>query len=88
MIPTSDKIKNKVTISPNIATKENTGTTWYSKADTGIALNSGKTIKVDAGINTLYEIVQKSEAGDVIELSEGGHLFNHKSSSDSSSVDI
>jgi poly(beta-D-mannuronate) lyase len=72
LIPTSDKIKNKVTISPNIATKENTGTTWYSKADTGIALNSGKTIKVDAGINTLYEIVQKSEAGDVIELSEGG----------------
>ena len=72
LIPTSDKIKNKVTISPNIATKENTGTTWYSKADTSIALNSGKTIKVDAGINTLYEIVQKSEAGDVIELSEGG----------------
>ncbi|WP_435654551.1 chondroitinase-B domain-containing protein [Cellulophaga baltica] len=72
LIPTSDKIKNKVTISPNIATKENTGTTWYSKADTGIALNSGKTIKVDAGINTLYEIVQKSEAGDIIELSEGG----------------
>ncbi|WP_282132400.1 chondroitinase-B domain-containing protein [Cellulophaga baltica] len=72
LIPTSDKIKNKVTISPNIATKENTGTTWYSKVDTGIALNSGKTIKVDAGINTLYEIVQKSEAGDVIELSEGG----------------
>ncbi|WP_282142965.1 chondroitinase-B domain-containing protein [Cellulophaga baltica] len=72
LIPTSDKIKNKVTISPNIATKENTGTTWYSKVDTGIALNSGKTIKVDAGINTLYEIVQKSEAGDIIELSEGG----------------
>ncbi|MCR1023957.1 DUF4957 domain-containing protein [Cellulophaga baltica] len=72
LIPTSDKIKNKVTISPNIATKENTGTTWYSKADTSIALNSGKTIKVDAGINTLYEIVLKSEAGDIIELSEGG----------------
>ncbi|WP_024481292.1 chondroitinase-B domain-containing protein [Cellulophaga baltica] len=72
LIPTSDKIKNKVTISPNIATKENTGTTWYSKADTGVALNSGKIIKVDAGINTLYEIVQKSEAGDIIELSEGG----------------
>ncbi|WP_405265910.1 chondroitinase-B domain-containing protein [Cellulophaga sp. Ld12] len=72
LIPTSDKIKNKVTISPNIATKENTGTTWYSKADTGVALNSGKIIKVDAGINTLYEIVKKSKAGDVIELSEGG----------------
>ncbi|MBO0593837.1 DUF4957 domain-containing protein [Cellulophaga sp. E16_2] len=72
LIPTSDKIKKKVTISPNIATKENTGTTWYSKADTGVALNSGKTIKVDAGINTLYEIVKESEAGDIIALEEGG----------------
>ncbi|WP_165749659.1 chondroitinase-B domain-containing protein [Cellulophaga sp. Z1A5H] len=72
LIPTSDKIKNKVTISPNIATKENTGTSWYSKADTGVALNSGKTIKVDAGINTLYTIVKESEAGDIIELEEGG----------------
>ncbi|WP_158979276.1 chondroitinase-B domain-containing protein [Cellulophaga sp. L1A9] len=72
LIPTSDKIKNKVTISPNVATKENTGTTWYSKADTGVALNSGKTIKVNAGINTLYEIVKESEAGDIITLEEGG----------------
>lgn len=72
LIPTSDKIKTKVTISPNIATKENTGTTWYSKADNNVALNSGKTIKVEAGINTLYETVKKSEAGDIIELEEGG----------------
>lgn len=72
LIPTSDKIKNKVTISPNIATKENTGIAWYSKADKSVTLNSGKTIKVAAGINTLYEIVKKSEAGDIIELEEGG----------------
>ncbi|AUC74212.1 chondroitinase-B domain-containing protein [Olleya sp. Bg11-27] len=72
LIPTSDKIKSKVTINPNVATKENTGTTWYSKADTNIALNSGKTIKVKAGINTLYEIVKDSEGGDIIELEEGG----------------
>ncbi|MBQ0788669.1 MAG: DUF4957 domain-containing protein [Oceanihabitans sp.] len=72
LIPTSDKIKTKVTISPNIATKENTGTTWYSKADNTVALNSGKTINVEAGINTLYEIVKKSEAGDIIQLEAGG----------------
>jgi poly(beta-D-mannuronate) lyase len=71
LIPTSDKIKTKVTISPNVATKENTGTSWYSKADTGVALNSGKTLNVEAGINTLYEIVKKSEAGDIIALEEG-----------------
>ncbi|WCO00895.1 chondroitinase-B domain-containing protein [Psychroserpens ponticola] len=72
LIPTSDKIKNKVTISPKIATKENTGITWYSKADTSVALNSGKTIKVEAGINTLYNIVKTSEAGDIIELEDDG----------------
>ena len=72
LIPTSDKIRTKVTISPGIAKKENTGTTWYSKDDTSVALNSGKTIKVEAGINTLYEIVKKSEAGDIIALEEGG----------------
>ncbi|MGQ1784135.1 MULTISPECIES: polysaccharide lyase 6 family protein [unclassified Saccharicrinis] len=72
LIPQSDKIKNKVTISPNIATKENTGVTWYSKADNTTALNSGKTIKVAAGINTLFEVVKKSEAGDIIELENGG----------------
>ena len=72
LIPTSRKIKSKVIISSKIATKENTGTSWYSKADNTIALNSGKTIIVEAGINTLYDIVKKSEAGDVIELEEGG----------------
>lgn len=72
LIPKSDKIKTEVSISPNIATKENTGVTWYSKTDATITLNSGKTSKAKAGINTLYEIVKKSEAGDIIELEEGG----------------
>lgn len=72
LIPTSKKIKTKFSISPKIATKENIGTSWYSKADNTIALNSGKITKVEAGINTLYEIVKKSEAGDIIELEEDG----------------
>jgi len=72
LIPKSDKIKNEVVISKDIATKESTGTTWYSKTDKSVALGSGKTIKVAAGINTLFEIVKKSKAGDIIELEEGG----------------
>ncbi|MRI00503.1 DUF4957 domain-containing protein [Kriegella sp. EG-1] len=72
LIPISDKIKTEVKISANIATKDNTGTTWYSKDDTDIALNSGNTLKVEAGINTLYEIVKQSKAGDIIELEEDG----------------
>jgi poly(beta-D-mannuronate) lyase len=72
LIPTSKKIKNKIAISPKVATKDNTGITWYSKADKTIALSSGKTIKVKAGINTLYNIVKESKPGDIIELETGG----------------
>ncbi|WP_452226543.1 polysaccharide lyase 6 family protein [Lacinutrix cladophorae] len=67
-IPKSDKIKRAINISPEIATKENTGTTWYSKKDTNIAFNSGKTTKVAPGINTLYEATKNSEAGDILVL--------------------
>ncbi|MEM5567078.1 chondroitinase-B domain-containing protein [Psychroserpens sp. AS72] len=72
LIPKSKKIKHDISISPKVATKENTGTTWYSKKDTNVALNSGKTIQVKAGINTLYDIVKESKAGDIIELEANG----------------
>jgi len=72
LIPKSDKIKTEVTISAAIATKENTGIVWYVKTDENVALNSGETINVAPGINTLYEIVKKSTPGDIIALEEGG----------------
>ncbi|WP_406684670.1 DUF4957 domain-containing protein [Seonamhaeicola sp. MEBiC1930] len=75
LIPKSDKINNEFSISSNIATKENTGVSWYSKEDRAVALNSGKTIKVDTGINTLYNIVKTSEPGDIVELEEGGEYL-------------
>jgi poly(beta-D-mannuronate) lyase len=71
-IPTSNKIKSKVSISPNIATKENTGASWYSKADNTVALNSGNTVNVPAGINTLYDKVKETKPGDIIILEDGG----------------
>ncbi|MBU0940724.1 MAG: DUF4957 domain-containing protein [Bacteroidetes bacterium] len=75
LIPESKAIKNKIVISPNIATKENTGVSWYSKTDKTIALNSGKTIKVPAGINTLYDAAENSKAGDILELENGGEYL-------------
>ncbi|MCG9791253.1 chondroitinase-B domain-containing protein [Flavobacterium algicola] len=75
LIPESKAIKTKVVISPNIATKENTGVSWYSKKDRTIALNSGKTIKVPAGINTLYDAAVNSKAGDILELENGGEYL-------------
>lgn len=72
LIPVSNKIKTKVQISSNIATKENTGTTWYSKADKIIPLNSGKVIVAKPGINSLFEAAEKSNPGDIIALESGG----------------
>lgn len=71
LIPTSDQLKNEITISEHIATKENTGVSWYSKSTDAVALNSGAIIKVEPGINTLYEATKNSKPGDVIELVSG-----------------
>ena len=75
LIPKSDKISDEVKINPAIAKKETTGASWYPKEDKIIALNSGKTIKATAGINTLYEIVKESNPGDIIELEEDGNYL-------------
>ncbi|MFC6268448.1 polysaccharide lyase 6 family protein [Frigoriflavimonas asaccharolytica] len=58
----------KPQINENIATKDNTGTGFYSKADKEIQLSSGKIIKVAAGQNTLYDAAKNSEPGDILEL--------------------
>lgn len=79
LIPESPQITDKITISPDIATKENTGVSWYPKTDKAIRLNSGKTIRVTAGINTLYEAAKTSYAGDIIELESGGTYLLTKS---------
>ncbi|MEN3324801.1 chondroitinase-B domain-containing protein [Mariniflexile soesokkakense] len=71
LIPKSDKIKNEITISPNIATKENTGVSWYSKSYNHIALNSGSLVKAKPGINTLFDAAKNSKPGDIIELISG-----------------
>ncbi|MFB9054949.1 polysaccharide lyase 6 family protein [Formosa undariae] len=71
LIPTSDKIKTPIIISDKIGTKENTGTSWYSKEDRTIALNSGNTIAVKPGINTITAATRDSKPGDIIELTSG-----------------
>lgn len=71
LIPRSDQIKNEVTISENIATKENTGTSWYSKTNKGVALGKGKTIQVEPGLNTLFMATENSDSGDILVLTSG-----------------
>ena len=75
LIPESDAIKAKVVISDEVATKENTGASWYAKEDKTVAINSGKITRVAAGINTLFEVAKESEPGDIIELDNGGEYL-------------
>ncbi len=67
----------KKMITPNLAkeipTKENTGTSWYSKEDKRIAFESGDTHFVAAGVNTLFDAIKNSNAGDILELTDSGN---------------
>ncbi|MGB7393669.1 MAG: chondroitinase-B domain-containing protein, partial [Pricia sp.] len=69
LMPVSDKYK--LEISPDIATKENTGVTWYSKNKETVTLSSGETVKVKSGINTLFDAAESSAPGDILELESG-----------------
>ncbi len=57
-------------LADEIPTKENTGAAWYSKADTRIAFESGKTTTVAAGVNTLFDAIKNSQPGDILELKD------------------
>ncbi|MCF6296904.1 MAG: polysaccharide lyase 6 family protein [Flavobacteriaceae bacterium] len=69
LIPVNIDKNIGATISNEIATKENTGASWFPKENREVSLSSGKTIVVEAGLNTLYDAVEKSEPGDVLQLS-------------------
>lgn len=59
------------TIKHTVATQDNTGVKWYPKASK--SLPTTKTTPVAAGLNTLFDAVAKSAAGDVIRLSAGSY---------------
>lgn len=71
LLPQSEELRRPLSISNEIATKENCGVTWYSKHDSEIAFKSGKIIAVAPGLNTLYEAVNSAAAGDVLVLEAG-----------------
>lgn len=62
-----------------MATPENTGLTWYPRQEDEMFFNTGKTIDVKPGQNTLWDAVRDSEPGDIIRLSESGEYQQTKS---------
>ncbi|GIV31069.1 MAG: hypothetical protein KatS3mg029_0420 [Saprospiraceae bacterium] len=57
------------------ATPENTGVSWYPREEQEVVFNTGKTIAVQPGTNTLFEAVKNAEPGDILELAEGEYLM-------------
>ncbi|AZQ62761.1 alginate lyase [Flammeovirga pectinis] len=53
-------------------TKEEVGPSYYKKEVKELAFNTGKVIKVAAGDDTLIDAAKKSNAGDILELENGG----------------
>ncbi|WP_072995327.1 polysaccharide lyase 6 family protein [Pseudozobellia thermophila] len=78
LVPADESLKVGAKISDKIATKENTGVSWYSKADWSVPLSSGKTIQVEAGLNSLFDAAKNSEPGDILELTSEGPYNNTK----------
>lgn len=56
-------------------TKNEVGANFYPKNESVVAFNSGKTIKVKAGTNTLLSALDASKPGDVLLLENGGNYL-------------
>ena len=56
-------------------TKAETGASFYPKTETVIAFNSGKTINVKSGTDTILTALDNSSAGDVLVLENGGEYL-------------
>lgn len=60
------------------ATKENTGVDWYQVVEHELSFNTGNTIKVSPGLNTLYDAIKSAGPGDMILLENAGEYKVNK----------
>ncbi len=56
-------------------TKGEVGADYYQKGGNERTFNSGKTIQVPPGTNTLLDALARSESGDILELESGGEYL-------------
>ncbi|MCB9331645.1 MAG: DUF4957 domain-containing protein [Lewinellaceae bacterium] len=75
LLPADKSIKAGITEVKPHATPENTGVSWYPRKEEDVLFNTGKTIAVPPGTNTLFEAVKNSSSGDVLELAAGDYLM-------------
>lgn len=69
----TDKSQQKLGISQDLSpiSKDEVGVSWYEKAEPDVAFDSGKTISVAPGYNTLFDAIEQAATGDVLELQAG-----------------
>ncbi len=58
---------------------DNTGVNWYPKKAKAMQFDTGRTIAVKPGQNTLFEAIASSHKGDILSLSESGDYLMNKS---------
>ncbi len=59
-------------------TKDEVGASYYPKGGAERTFNSGKTIKVAPGENTILDALSQSSSGDILELENGGEYLMTK----------
>ncbi len=63
-----------VTRELTVLKKSDTGVSWYPKPDSDKRFDSGKTIEIHPGLDSLYGAVAEAGAGDIISMSPGNYL--------------
>lgn len=72
LLPEVNGARPGVMTSFEVATANQTGVSWYPRADESPYFDTGKIIPVKPGRNTLGKALAMAEAGDILELSAGG----------------
>lgn len=78
LYPVSTDNTNSVGVSKELqpTQKSQTGTTWYTKAEPDVVFESGKTTRVKAGGESLYEAIKQAHSGDILILDDGNYTID------------
>nr|AZA04900.1 alginate lyase [uncultured Sunxiuqinia sp.] len=73
--PVSPLIKNAgCSLTAPVATKENTGVSWYPIEEKELVFDNGAETVVEPGYNSLFKAVENSKSGDILVLNDGEYI--------------
>lgn len=72
VFPVSSELKDAgCTLEAPLATKENTGASWFEVMDEELRFDVGNEVIVEPGLNSLFDAVSQSKKGDILILKDG-----------------